>query len=110
MIITGGENVYPAVVESILSECDDIREVAVVGRPDDYWGEVVVAVVVAQGEHKDAQRILSFCEGRIAHFETPREVYFVDRLPRNVMGKVEKETLRETVLQMTAGKKQHATG
>jgi fatty-acyl-CoA synthase len=90
MIITGGENVYPAVVESVLSECDDLREVA--------------------GKRKDEECILKFCEGRIAHFEMPREVFFVDRLPRNAMGKVEKDTLREMVLQMIANKKQHATG
>lgn len=108
MIISGGENVYPAVVENVLSECADLSEVAVVGRPDDHWGEVVVAVVVPQGANRDAGKIISFCEGRIAHFETPREVIFVDQLPRNAMGKVEKEALRELVLQVAADKNQHA--
>jgi len=98
MIISGGENVYPAAVENVLSECADLREVAVVGRPDDQWGEVVVAVVVPQGDNRDPEKIIRFCEGRIAGFETPREVIFVDELPRNAMGKVEKEALREMVL------------
>lgn len=102
MIICGGENVYPAAVESVLGECTDVSEVAVVGRPDDHWGEVVVAVVVPKSKNRDAEKILGFCEGRIAHFETPREVIFVDKLPRNAMGKVEKEVLRDKVLQIVA--------
>lgn len=110
MIITGGENVYPAAVERVLCECAQVSEVAVVGRPDDYWGEVVVAVVVPEGVSRDAGKILSFCDGRIANFETPREVVFVDSLPRNAMGKVEKEALREIVLQMAADKTQQAAG
>ncbi len=110
MIISGGENVYPAVVENVLTECEDVREVAVVGIPDEYWGEIVVAVVVPSGSDRNAKSILNFCEGRIAHFETPREVIFVEQLPRNAMGKVEKEELRETAMQITANKKQHATG
>ena len=110
MIISGGENVYPAAVENVLGECEGVLEVAVVGRPDDYWGEIVVAVVVANPAEQDAKKILSFCEGRIAHFETPREVIFVDRLPRNAMGKVEKEELREMAMQIAANKKQHAAG
>jgi fatty-acyl-CoA synthase len=102
MIISGGENVYPAIIEKVLSQCPDLSEVAVIGRPDDYWGEVVVAVIVPSGEMRDAERILNFCEGRIAPFAMPREVIFVDRLPRNAMGKVVKEMLHETVLAVTA--------
>ena len=110
MIISGGENVYPAAVESVLSGCAAVRDVAVVGRPDDYWGEVVIAVVVPQGPSRDAEKILSFCDGRIASFETPREVVFVDSLPRNAMGKIEKESVREMVLQMAADKTKQAAG
>jgi fatty-acyl-CoA synthase len=102
MIISGGENIYPAVIEKVLNQCPDLSEVAVIGRPDDYWGEVVVAVVVPNGEVRDTEGILNFCEGRIAPFEMPREVIFVDKLPRNAMGKVVKETLHETVLALTA--------
>jgi fatty-acyl-CoA synthase len=110
MIICGGENIYPAAVENVLGECPDLKEVAVVGGPDDYWGEVVVAVVVPNAASRDEKKILDFCEGRIAHFETPREVVFVDRLPRNAMGKIEKDTLREMVQQIAADKKQQAAG
>jgi fatty-acyl-CoA synthase len=110
MIISGGENVYPAAVENVLSECESVQEVAVVGRPDEYWGEVVIAVVVPSGADRDAQKVLSICEGRIAHFETPREVVFVDRLPRNAMGKVEKDALCAMVQQIAADKNQQATG
>jgi len=99
MIITGGENVYPAAVEKVLSQYPDLVEVAVIGRPDNHWGEVVVAVVVPRGDKRDAEKILNFCEGRIAHFEMPREVIFVNELPRNAMGKVVKDALHETVFQ-----------
>jgi len=89
MIISGGENIYPALIENLLAECDDIEEVAVVGRPDDYWGEVAVAVVVAKpGCEVDSERIEAFCSGRIARFSCPRETIIVERLPRNAMGKI----------------------
>jgi len=101
MIISGGENIYPAVIENVLSQCEDLNEVAVVGRPDDYWGEIVVAVVVTKDLHQDAEKIFSYCEGRIARFETPREIFFVEQLPRNAMGKVVMEEVRELVLQKT---------
>lgn len=111
MIISGGENIYPAAIENVLSQCPDLDEVAVVGRPDDYWGEVAVAVVVvANGKERDARRIIEFCEGRIAHYELPREVMFVERLPRNAMGKVVKEQLREMVLHGLTEMKQPAIG
>ncbi|MGD8384679.1 MAG: AMP-binding protein [Lysobacterales bacterium] len=98
MIISGGENVYPAQVENLLAMMEGVREVAVVGRADDYWGEVVVAVVVEEpGFTVDAGAIRTFCDGRIAHFSCPREVLTVERLPRNVMGKVVKDEVRRLV-------------
>ena len=99
MIISGGENIYPALVENVLSECEDIDEVAVVGRPDDHWGEVVVAVVVVkEGSTVNAGKIIDFCSGRISRFSCPREVVRVDSLPRNAMGKVLKEVVRQLVI------------
>ena len=99
MIISGGENIYPALIENLLIECDEIEEVAVVGRPDDYWGEVAVAVVVAKsGCEVDSERIVGFCAGRISSFSCPREAIIVDRLPRNAMGKVLKEEIRQLVI------------
>lgn len=106
MIISGGENIYPAIIENVLSQCEHLREVAVVGVADDYWGEIVVAVVVAKDAIVDTKIILDFCAGRIARFEMPREVFFVDQLPRNAMGKVIVEDVRELVLQKTAETKQ----
>ncbi len=100
MIISGGENIYPALIENLLAECDEIEEVAVVGRPDDYWGEVAVAVVVVKpGCEIDSGRIVEFCAGRISRFSCPREVVIVDRLPRNAMGKVLKEDIRQMLVE-----------
>jgi len=100
MIISGGENIYPALIENLLAECEEIEEVAVVGRPDDHWGEVAVAVVVVkQGFSINADWILSFCSGRISRFSCPREAIRVDSLPRNAMGKVLKEEVRQLVIQ-----------
>ena len=96
MIISGGENIYPALIENVLVECEDIDEVAVVGRPDDHWGEVAVAVVVVkQGSTVNAEKIIDFCSGRISRFSCPREAVRVDSLPRNAMGKVLKEEIRQ---------------
>jgi len=99
MIISGGENIYQALIENVLAECDDIEEVAVVGRPDDHWGEVAVAVVVVkEGSIVNAEKIVNFCSGRISRFSCPREAVSVDSLPRNAMGKVLKEEVRQLVI------------
>jgi len=95
MVISGGENVYPAEVENVLADCDAIAEAAVVGRADERWGEVLVAFVVpAPGSGLTVQRVMRLFAGRIARFKQPREIVFVERLPRNVMGKVLKDELR----------------
>lgn len=102
MIISGGENIYPALIENLLLECDEIEEIAVVGLPDDYWGEIAVAVVAAKaGRTIDAGQVLDYCSGRIAAYSRPREVIIVDQLPRNAMGKVVKEDVRELVLRQS---------
>lgn len=111
MIISGGENIYPALIENVLSECEDIEEVAVVGRPDEYWGEVVVAVVVAKpGCKVDAERVTDFCSGRISRFSCPREAVVVDRLPRNAMGKLLKEDVRALVMGKSEERQTEACG
>jgi fatty-acyl-CoA synthase len=95
VVISGGENIYPAELENILADCPDLAEAAVIGRPDDRWGEIPVACVVRQADStiKGAD-ILALFEGRLARFKHPRRVIFMAALPRNAMGKVEKFTLR----------------
>ena len=98
VIISGSENIYPAELEMVLDECADIAEAAVVGRPDEKWGEVPVAVVVAAaGSDPTRASVIDLFQGRIARYKHPRDVVFVESLPRNVMGKVLKFELRKTL-------------
>lgn len=99
MIISGGENIYPAEIENLLSESPDIAEASVVGRPDGRWGEVVVAVIVPrEGRELTAAEVLRLCEGRIARYKHPKEVIFVHQLPRTALGKVRKEDVRHMIV------------
>ncbi|HEY6380145.1 MAG TPA: long-chain fatty acid--CoA ligase [Candidatus Dormibacteraeota bacterium] len=96
MIISGGENVYPAEVEDCLYAHPDVAEVAVIGVPDAKWGETVRAIVVAKpGTAPTAEQIVEFCQGRLARYKQPQTVVFTDVLPRNPAGKVLKFELRE---------------
>ncbi len=98
MIISGGENIYPAELENLLHSLDGIESAAVIGREDAKWGEAPVAVVVLEaGAQLDAKAILSAFDGRLARYKHPREVVFMDALPRNVMGKVQKFRLRQMI-------------
>ena len=90
----GGEMVSPEEVETILAEHPSVADSAVIGVPDDQWGEEVRAVVVASDEAVSEQELIEFCRDRLAGFKRPRSVVFVDELPRNVMGKVLKRDLR----------------
>lgn len=94
MIITGGENVYGPEVESVLIEHPAVADAAVIGVPDDFWGESVKAIVVADGEAEPAG-IIEFCRQHLAGFKCPRSVDFVSELPRNASGKILKTQLRE---------------
>ena len=95
VVISGGENIYPAELENILADCTDLLEAAVIGRPDERWGEIPVACVVRRpGSYIQSADILELFEGRLARFKHPRGVIFLENLPRNTMGKVEKFTLR----------------
>ncbi len=96
MIISGGENIYPAEVESVLIDHPSVADAAVIGLPDERWGEVVVAVVVkAEGAELSPQDVIDFANGRLARYKLPRTVVFSDLLPRNPAGKVLKRELRE---------------
>jgi fatty-acyl-CoA synthase len=93
MVISGGENVYPAEVEAVLHEHPAVVDAAVVGRPDERWGEVCVAFVVVR-EQIDAEALLEHCRARLARFKVPKEIRFVDALPRNAMNKIRKDELK----------------
>jgi long-chain acyl-CoA synthetase len=96
MIVSGGENIYPAEVEGALQGHPDIADVAVIGVPDDRWGETVKALVVPKaGVSIDPPGVIAFARERIAHFKCPTSVDVVDALPRNASGKLMKRELRE---------------
>jgi fatty-acyl-CoA synthase len=109
MIIRGGENVYPREIEEFLYHHPKILDVAVVGVPDAKYGEEVCAVIrLREGERADADEILAFCRGQIAHYKIPRYVSFVDTFPMTITGKVQKFMLREQ-LQRELGLSTEAT-
>jgi fatty-acyl-CoA synthase len=96
MIISGGENIYPAEVESAICDHPDVAEAAVVGVPDEKWGEAVKAIVVMKpGRKATAADIIGFTRERIAGFKTPKSVDFIAALPRNASGKILRRHLRD---------------
>jgi fatty-acyl-CoA synthase len=95
MIVSGGENIYPAEIENVLAQCADILEAAVIGMPDPQWGEVPVAAVVKRsGSPLDEGAALRLFEGRLGRFKWPRRVVFLASLPKTALGKVQKTALR----------------
>ena len=96
MIITGGENVYPAQVESAIYGHPDIEEVAVIGVPDDKWGEAVKAICVAKPGHTiDTDSVIAWTRERLAGFKVPKSVDVIEVLPRNPSGKILRRQLRD---------------
>jgi acyl-CoA synthetase (AMP-forming)/AMP-acid ligase II len=98
MIISGGENIYPSEVESVLAAHPAVQDVAVVGLPDAKWGEAVHAVIVLRpGQAADAQAMEDWCRERIAGFKRPRGYRFVSEseLPRTATGKIQHRVLRD---------------
>jgi acyl-CoA synthetase (AMP-forming)/AMP-acid ligase II len=96
MIVSGGENVYPIEVEHVIAGHPDILEVAVIGVPDDRWGEAVKAIVVPRsGAAPTYESIIAFCRSRLGGYKLPKSIDFMDRLPRNSIGKLQKSELRE---------------
>jgi acyl-CoA synthetase (AMP-forming)/AMP-acid ligase II len=96
MIVTGGENVYSREVEDVLMEHPAVQDVAVIGLPDETWGENVCAVVVKRpGEECEDEDLLGHCKASLASYKKPKRVIYVDELPRNPSGKVLKRELRE---------------
>ena len=94
LIISGGLNVYPKEIESLLDEIDGVTESAVIGVPHPDFGEAVVAVIVAENSDLNETQIMAYVTDKLAKFKQPKAVFFVDTLPRNTMGKVQKVTLR----------------
>jgi len=96
LIISGGEDVYPAELENVLADCPQIAESAVLGIEDAKWGEAACAVVVRRpGARLDEAGVLALFADRLARFKHPRRVVFVDELPKNALGKVQKGELRK---------------
>ncbi len=95
VIVSGGENIYPAELELVLGEASFIAAAAVVGQPDNRWGEVPVAFIQPlPGTVPDKEAVLRLFDDRLARFKHPREVFFVDQLPRSALGKILKYQLR----------------
>ncbi|MDP9424918.1 MAG: AMP-binding protein [Actinomycetota bacterium] len=99
LIISGGYNVYPREVEEVLESCPGVAEVAVVGLPDEEYGEKVAAAVVRDDPGLEAGKVMDFCRDDLAGYKRPREVVFVDELPRNALGKVQKHLVREGLVE-----------
>ncbi|HET8995613.1 MAG TPA: long-chain-fatty-acid--CoA ligase [Acetobacteraceae bacterium] len=96
MIVSGGENVYPAEVENAIDGHPDVAEVAVIGVPDERWGEAVKAIIVPKpGAPRDAGSIIAWARRRIGGFKVPKSVDFAEALPRNATGKVLRRMLRD---------------
>ena len=97
MIVTGGENVYSAEVEAVISDHPAVREAAVFGIPDPKWGEVVAATVVLEPGHPlTAEDLIAYCRRSLASYKIPRRVEFSEtELPKSGSGKVLKRVLRE---------------
>jgi long-chain acyl-CoA synthetase len=96
MIVSGSENVYPREVENVLYAHPGVAEAAVIGVPDEHWGETVLAIIVPKPDvHLNSSDIAEFCSDRIAGYKKPRRVEFVTELPQNSIGKIDKKKLRE---------------
>jgi malonyl-CoA/methylmalonyl-CoA synthetase len=95
LIISGGFNIYPREIEELLTSYPGIREAAVIGMPHPEWGEVPMACLVCEGQIDNAA-LVAWCKTQLASFKVPRQIRFVQELPRNAMGKVQKHLLKET--------------
>jgi acyl-CoA synthetase (AMP-forming)/AMP-acid ligase II len=95
MIVSGGENIYPAEIESVARELPEVKDIAVIGIPDVKWGEAVMAVVVRSSDQLTEQKLLDFLRSRIGGYKVPKFVTFVESLPYNASGKLLKRALRD---------------
>ena len=95
MIISGGENIYPAEVENVIIGHGAVNEVAVIGLPDEKWGEIACAIVVGDEGQTNEEDLISFCAQKLSRYKLPKKVIFIEVIPRNPAGKVLKRVLRE---------------
>jgi acyl-CoA synthetase (AMP-forming)/AMP-acid ligase II len=95
MLISGGENIYPAEIENVILAHPGVKEVAVIGIPSEKWGESPLAVVVKASDELSDTEVMQFCDGKLGRFKLPKAVVFTDEIPRNPSGKVLKRVLRD---------------
>ncbi|MFF4240604.1 hypothetical protein ACFYYL_32420 [Actinomadura geliboluensis] len=95
MIVRGGENIYVSEIELVLTDVPEVADAAVVGRPDETWGEVVVAFVEYRREPPSVEALDAMCRARLAGYKVPVEYHVLPELPRNPTGKVRKSDLVE---------------
>ena len=98
VIISGGENIYPAELETLLSKNLDLKEYSIVGRKDGKWGEVPVIVAVRKNLNVLPEEILKLFKGKVANYKIPKDVLFVQALPRNALGKIVIDEVKELVI------------
>jgi len=103
MVISGGFNIYPKEVETLIDAVPGVRESAVIGVPHPDLGEAVVAVVVCTGDTLKEEAVIAALRDTLARFKQPRKIMFLPELPRNSMGKVQKKTLREDFAGLFSG-------
>jgi fatty-acyl-CoA synthase len=97
MIIRGGENLYPAEVERVILELRGVSDCAVIGLPDSFWGEIVAAVLVADGVQFSAADVILHCKKFLASYRCPEKVFFRSGLPYNMTGKVDRQALLKEI-------------
>ena len=99
MIISGGENIYPLEVEQTIYEIEAIGEAAVIGKPDEKWGEVPVAFISFKPNQKiREEEIITFCKEKLASYKVPKTIRIMDSLPKNATGKIDKARLQDLIL------------
>jgi fatty-acyl-CoA synthase len=100
LYITGGENVYPAEIERVLRNYPGVDDIAVVGAPDETWGEVGCAFVIPKpGAELRFEDLIDFCDGQLARYKWPKKILFAQEFPRTALGKVRKTELRQKYLE-----------
>jgi acyl-CoA synthetase (AMP-forming)/AMP-acid ligase II len=97
MIISGGFNIYPSEVEKVLTDCEDVKEAAVIGIPDEIWGESVKAFVILENSARVSEKeLIDYCRKNLSSYKKPKSIEFVQSLPQSSVGKLDRRALRES--------------